>query len=85
MTDADLPRLRGSEAVQDAARCILLGDASIDAANALESALLLDRRGDEEDLLEILALYAPSAGRPYVDAEELRAAIVSVLGVGQDE
>lgn len=81
MTDAELPQLRGSDAVQDAARRILLGDTSIDAANALESAILLDGRDDAEDLLEVLALYSPSAGRPYADAEELRAAIVAVLGV----
>jgi len=81
MTDAELPQLRGSEDVQAAARRILLGDTSIDAANALESALLLDRRDEEEDLLEVLALYAPKAGRPYADEKELRAAIASVLGV----
>ena len=67
--------------MQDAARCILLGDASIDAANALESALLLDRHDDEEDLLEVLALYAPSAGHPYADEKQLRAAIESFLVV----
>lgn len=81
MTDAELPRLQGSDAVREAARRILRGDTSIDAANALESALLLDRRDDEEDLLQVLALYAPKAGRPYADEEELRAAILSVLGV----
>ena len=81
MTDAELPRLRGSEAVQAAARRILMGDASVDAANGLESALLVDQRDDEEDLLQVLALYAPEAGRPYVDAEELRTAILSVLEV----
>ncbi|WP_157719996.1 hypothetical protein [Microlunatus sagamiharensis] len=67
--------------MQEAARRIVRGDTSIAAANALESALLLDRRDDEEGLLEVLALYAPKAGRPYADEKELRAAIVSVLGV----
>ena len=87
MTDADLPQLRGSEDVQAAARRILLGDASIDAANALESALLdvwLDEEEEDEEkeeLLSVLALYSPRAGYPYADEKQLRAAIESFLVV----
>lgn len=91
MTDAELPRLQGSDAVQEAARKILLGDTSINAANALESVLLDERLHEEEEdeekeeLLFVLALYSPRAGYPYADEGQLRAAIVSFLGVSQDE
>jgi hypothetical protein len=53
---------------------ILGGDESVTAAHRLE-ALVASRfpEGvDKDDLLESLALYAPLAGHPYVQPEELR-------------
>lgn len=76
--------------MQEAARKILRGDTSINAANELESVLLDERLHEEwdeekEELLFVLALYSPRAGYPYADEGQLRAAIVSFLGVSQDE
>ncbi len=68
--------------VAEAARRILGGDDSMAAAAALEGALLAHHPyADEfEDLLEALAMYAPSLGPPYVGypglCEELRRSVI---------
>jgi hypothetical protein len=60
-----------------AAQRVLDGDDSIRAANELEGVVLDDYPGDErfDDLLEVLALYAPSQGNPYSEADEVHAVI----------
>lgn len=68
----------------------VLTDDSMNAARALEGVVLNDYPGDErlDDLLEALALYNPSEGPPYVDAEGLRGAVRTAwtrLGVSQSE
>lgn len=64
-----------------AARQILGGDDSTLAAAALEGALhTYHPYADEfEDLLEVLALYAPLEGSPYTDHRQLCDAIVTSL------
>ncbi|KRA29872.1 MULTISPECIES: hypothetical protein [unclassified Nocardioides] len=61
----------------DEAAARVLKDDSMDAARSLEGVLLDDYPGDErvEVLLEALALYNPSEGPPYVNAEGLRGAV----------
>ena len=62
--------MKGSSAVQAAARRILAGDESVRAANLLESAILLDH-GDDADLEElvyVLSVYSPEGGREYSGA-----------------
>lgn len=63
--------------VTRAAHQILGGDDSTHAAAALEEALHACHPFDEEfeDLLEVLALYAPGMGNPYADHLELCEAI----------
>jgi hypothetical protein len=63
--------------VTAAARRILDGDDSAHAAAALEEALHTYHPFEEEfeDLLESLALYAPSMGSPYTDHRQLCDAI----------
>ena len=59
---------------RECAAPILGGDESVTAAQRLE-ALVASRfpEGVDKDvLIESLALYAPRAGRPYVQPEELR-------------
>ncbi|MGL5861545.1 MAG: hypothetical protein ACRCY9_09865 [Phycicoccus sp.] len=60
-----------------AAHQILDGDESARAAAALEEALHAHHPFDEEfeDLLEVLALYAPGVGSPYADHGQLCVAI----------
>jgi hypothetical protein len=73
--------VKGSPDVQAAARRILAGDDSINAANVLESAILLDH-GDDDDYDELvwaLSMYHPRAGHPYFGVEELRAAVLAEL------
>ena len=64
-----------------AAQRILDGDDSKEAAGALKGVLLRAFEDDErfDDLLLVLALYAPGQGGPYADADELRAAIDEAL------
>jgi hypothetical protein len=61
--------------VSEAARRILDGDDSVQAANALEALL----NGTDDDLAETLALHSPLDGPPYTNAEQLRAAIREAL------
>jgi hypothetical protein len=62
----------------------MAGDDSRDAANALEAALIdVDQGGPYDDLLEVLALYAPGQGMPYASAEDLRQAIGTTFGLSQ--
>lgn len=63
--------------VTRAADQILDGDDSAHAAAALEEALHAQHPFDEEfeDLLEVLALYAPEMGNPYADHRQLCEAI----------
>ncbi|WP_456694946.1 hypothetical protein [Aeromicrobium sp. P5_D10] len=63
--------------VAEAARRILDGDDSGLAAAALEQELHAHHPYEEEfeDLLEALALYAPSMASPYTDHSQLCAAI----------
>ncbi len=73
--------------VQSAARRVLAGDDSALASSALEEALHTYHPYDEdfEDLLEALALYAPSMGSPYIDHQQLCDAIrISPIGSGDD-
>lgn len=60
-----------------AAQRVLDGDDSANAVSALEGVLLDEYPGDErfEDLLEVLALYAPGMGSPYLGSAEIREAI----------
>lgn len=53
------------------AQRVLDGDDSIRAANELEGVALDDYPGDErfEDLVDVLALYAPGQGTPYSEAQ----------------
>jgi hypothetical protein len=57
-----------------AARRVLDGDDSIQAANQLEGVLLDDYPGDErfDQLVEVLSLYAPGQGSPYSKADDVR-------------
>lgn len=57
-----------------AAQRVLDGDDSVRAANELEGVVLDDYPGDErfDDLVEVLALYAPHDGSPYTEAEQVR-------------
>jgi hypothetical protein len=75
--------VKGSPAVQVAARRILSGDDSISAANVLESAILLDHAddGDLDELVFALASYSPRGGHEYYGVDDLRAAIVDGLDV----
>jgi hypothetical protein len=63
--------------VTSAARRILDGDDSRQAAASLEEALHTYTPYEErfDDLLEALALYAPSMGSPYIDHGQLCNAI----------
>lgn len=63
--------------VNAAARRILAGDDTALAAGALEEALNTHHpyEGEFEDLIEALALYAPSAGSSYTDYRQLCDAI----------
>jgi hypothetical protein len=74
--------VRGSEAVQAAARRILAGDESIRAANVLESAILADLPDDDDvdELVYVLGMYRPGGGREYSGVDELRVAILDALG-----
>jgi hypothetical protein len=72
-----------SERLRAAALKVLAGDESRVAAQELES-VILDEYDDLEDdrvsgLVDGLALYAPGAGSPYVDAPELRKLIAASL------
>lgn len=60
-----------------AAQRLLDGDDSIRAANELEGVVLHDYPGDErfDDLVEILALYAPGQRSPYSEAQQVREVI----------
>jgi hypothetical protein len=60
-----------------AAQRVLDGDDSTLAANELEGVLLDDYPGDErfDDLVEVLALYAPGHGAPYSEAQQVREVI----------
>ena len=69
------------ESFKSVARQILEGDASKQAAGDLER-ILVDSFVDTtlyEELSEILALYDPGVGSPYVDAPELRERLGCVL------
>jgi len=69
------PRLEG------AAKRVLLGDESREAASALEGAIVDDFPGDErlDELLYALCMYSPGAGAPYLDARELREVLKRAL------
>ena len=69
--------MRVATEVTEAAVRILDGDDSTSAAAALESAIHTYHPFDDEleDLLEALALYAPSMGSPYLDHLQLCDAI----------
>lgn len=73
----------GRDAVVAAAQRILDGDDSKDAAATLEGVLLQAFEGDEQfdDLLEVLALYAPGQGSPYADVADLRGAVRDALNL----
>lgn len=60
-----------------AAERILAGDDSVLAANNLEAVVLDEYLDDDrfEELSEVLALYAPGQGSPYLDVAELRSVI----------
>ena len=75
--------MKGSPAVQAAARRILFGDQSTAAAKALESAILQDHGddGDLDDLVYALASYSPGEGRDHYGVDELRAEIIESLDV----
>ncbi len=64
-----------------AARRVLQGDESREAASLLEGAVIDDYPGDErlDDLLYTLSMYSPGTGAPYCDAEELREALGRAL------
>jgi hypothetical protein len=70
-------RVTGHERFLAAAKQVLDGDASIRAANELEGVVLNDDPGDErfDELVEVLALYAPDQGSPYSEADEVRSVI----------
>jgi len=73
--------------VTAAARRILDGDDSAIAAAALEEALHTYHPYEEEfeDVLEALALYAPSMGSPYIDHRQLCDAIrLSPIGIDDE-
>ena len=73
--------MRVTRRLSAAAARILAGDESVAAAQELE-AVLLDEYPDDDDaesLLEVLALYAPGRGVPYVDAPELRTLVAAAL------
>lgn len=63
-----------NERLEAAARRVLEGDESVQAANAVEQVLIEDYAGDErfEELHDALALYSPFERPPYVQAPELR-------------
>jgi hypothetical protein len=65
----------------DAAQRVLDGDDSIRAANELEGVVLDDYPGDErfENLVEVLALYAPGQGSPYSEAQQVREVIRTTI------
>jgi len=65
---------------------VLAGDESVQAAQALEGVLLDEYPGDDrfDDLIEALALYAPSQSAPYVGPEKLRRAIREGLATLRD-
>jgi hypothetical protein len=65
------------------ARRVLSGDESMEAARALEAAVLDQYPGDErlDDLLEALSLYAPGSGRPYYEPRELRDLVRDAMSV----
>jgi hypothetical protein len=73
--------------VTAAARRIHDGDDSAIAAAALEEALHTYHPYEEEfeDLLEALALYAPSMGSPYIDHRQLCDAIRQSAVGGSEE
>ena len=64
-----------------AARRVLQGDESRQAASLLEGVVLDDHPGDErlEELLYMLSMYSPGAGAPYCDAKELREVLERAL------
>jgi len=64
-----------------AARRVLEGDESREAAAFLEGVAIDDYPGDErlDELLYKLSLYSPGAGAPYCDAEEVREALKQAL------
>ena len=70
-----------SERLVTAARQILEGDTSIEAARRLEAVVLDDHPGDErlEELVYVLSMYAPGAGSTYFDAEDLREVVKQAL------
>lgn len=66
-----------TDKLREAARRILEGDESREAASDLEAAILDHFLDDErlDDLLYSLSMYSPAEGAPYLDAKELREAI----------
>lgn len=64
-----------------AAQRVLNGDDSIRAANDLEGVVLDDYPGDErfEELVEVLAVYAPGEGSPYSEAHHVREVIRTTI------
>lgn len=69
------------ERFEKAAHKVLTGDDSVVAANELERVVTEDYPGDDrlDDLLEVLALYAPSQSPPYTGPDELRQAVQDAL------
>jgi hypothetical protein len=53
----------------------------VEAAQHLEAFVVneLPNGADADNLLEALALYAPGAGQPYVQPEELRRTVAAAL------
>ena len=66
---------------RDHAAPVLAGEESVEAAQHLEAFVLneLPDGADTDNLLESLALYAPGAGEPYVEPEELRRIVAAAL------
>jgi hypothetical protein len=73
--------VRGSARVRSAAEQILRGDDSVRAANALESAILLDHPDEFDELVFALSLYSPRQveGPEYFRYEAICAAIRAEL------
>ena len=76
-----------SDDIQELARRVLEGDESVEAARALESAVLDRHLGDErlDDLVEALSLYAPGSGQPYYEAKELREVVREAMPILRED
>lgn len=75
-----------NERFETAVRRVLAGDDSVVAANELERVLSEEYPDDErlDDLLEVLALYAPGQPPPYTGPDELRRAVSEALAALAD-